>query len=736
MTASRFTIPLLSSLAGVFLAATAWGSEQGATKQPKIGLALEGGGALGLAHIGVLEWFEEHHIPIDYIAGTSMGGLIGGIYSTGLPAGELRKLVADLDWSSMLSGRPVYKDLGYRRKEDLRAFQNYLEFGLRHGFDAPGGLNSGQEITFLLDKLTLPYSEVKFDALPIPFRCVAADLVTGKPHVFTEGPLGTALRATMSLPAIFTPVMQDGRYYADGGLLNNLPVDVVKQMGADIVIAVTLKPSPFDPQNSQSMFGVMGRSIGVMIEANEVRNAEMADILISANLTGFTSADFTAGEKIVVQGYDGAARKSTLLSRLAVDDGTWDRIVKDRESRRRTAKTPEFVVVEGVDPSAGKAIEHALADQVGEPIVPERLERSLNLMPGRERFSSFDYRLTEVNGRPGLAVRADENSYSPPFLKLGISIDGADPNNVLFTATARATVLDVAGFGSEWRTDVSVGSTWGLSSELYRPLSPGNLWFVAPRAYASNSPFDLYSRSERIADYRVHRYGGGIDVGYAIDRFSQLRIGYDLGYLDSSLRVGQPTLPTPAGRFGSASIRYELDRLDSPVIPRQGQAINARFAWTDESPGAAHGFPVAELSLTSFLRVSKPASVYAQALGGSTFGHNDTGLPQFFLGGPGRLAAYGINELRTNQYFLGRVGYVHELFNLPPLIGNKVYFMSAFELGKTYGSTPSGITLSSRLPVDGTVSLVTDTLFGPLAVGTGVGDTGHREWFFRLGRIF
>jgi NTE family protein len=736
MTALRFTIPLLSSLAGVFLAQFAWGSDQSVTKQPKIGLALEGGGALGLAHIGVLEWFEEHHIPIDYIAGTSMGGLIGGIYSTGLPAGELRKLVAGLDWSSMLSGRPVYKDLGYRRKEDLRAFQNYLEFGLRHGFDAPGGLNSGQEITFLLDKLTLPYSEVKFDALPIPFRCVAADLVTGKPHVFTEGPLGTALRATMSLPAIFTPVLQDGRYYADGGLLNNLPVDVVKQMGADIVIAVTLKPSPFDPQNSQSMFGVMGRSIGVMIEANEVRNAEMADILISANLTGFTSADFTAGEKIVVQGYDGAARKSTLLSRLAVDDGTWDRIVKDRESRRRTAKTPEFVVVEGVDPSAGKAIEHALADQVGEPIVPERLERSLNLMPGRERFSSFDYRLTEVNGRPGLAVRADENTYSPPFLKLGISIDGADPNNVLFTATARATVLDVAGFGSEWRTDVSVGSTWGLSSELYRPLSPGNLWFVAPRAYASNSPFDLYSRSGRIADYRVHRYGGGIDVGYAIDRFSQLRIGYDLGYLDSSLRVGQPTLPTPAGRFGSSSIRYELDRLDSPVIPRQGQAINARFAWTDESPGAAHGFPVAELSLTSFLRVSKPASVYAQALGGSTFGHSDTGLPQFFLGGPGRLAAYGINELRTNQYFLGRVGYVHELFNLPPLIGNKVYFLSAFEVGKTYGPTPSGIMLSSRLPVDGTVSLVTDTLFGPLAVGTGVGDTGHREWFFRLGRIF
>jgi NTE family protein len=736
MTVLRFSIPFLSSLAGVFLAPLAWGGEQGVTKQPKIGLALEGGGALGLAHIGVLEWFEEHHIPIDYIAGTSMGGLIGGIYSTGLPAGELRKLVADLDWSSMLSGRPVYQDLAYRRKEDLRAFQNYLEFGLRHGFDAPGGLNSGQEITFLLDKLTLPYSDVKFDALPIPFRCVAADLVTGKPHVFTEGPLGTALRATMSLPAIFTPVMQDGRYYADGGLLNNLPVDVVKQMGADIVIAVTLKPSPFNPGNSQSMFGVMGRSIGVMIEANEVHNAEMADILISANLTGYTSADFTAGDKIVVQGYEGAARKSTLLSQLAVDERTWDRIVKDREARRRSARTPEFIVVEGVDPSLGKAIEHALADQVGEPVAPESLERRLDLMPGRERFSSFSYRMTDVNGRPGLAVRADENTYSPPFLKLGILIDGADPNNVLFTATARATFLDVAGFGSEWRTDVSVGSTWGLSSELYKPLTLGNPWFVAPRVYGSNAPFDLYSRSMRIADYRVHRYGAGVDIGYAIDRFSQLQIGYDGGYLDSSLRVGQPILPIPAGRFGSASIRYDLDRLDSPVIPRQGQAVNAKVAWTEASPGTTHGFPVAELSVTSFLRVSKPASVYIQAFGGSTFGHDDTGLPQFFLGGPGRLGAYGINELRSNQYFLSRAGYVHELFNLPPLLGNKVYFMSAFELAKTYGPTPSGIALSSRLPVDGTVSLVTDTLFGPLAVGTGIGDTGHREWFFRLGRIF
>src|SRR5262245_22785427 len=200
-------------------------------QRPRIGVALEGGGAMGLAHIGVLKWFEEHQIPVDYVAGTSMGGLVGGFYATGMTPEEMRSLISGLDWRKILSDRTPYEDLSYRRKEDQRAYPNSLVFGLRHGLSAPAGLIPGHQIGLLIDRVTLPYYELPtFDALPVPFRCVATDLVSGKPYVFKDGSLAVALRATMSIPGAFSPVHDGQTVFVDGGLLNNLPTDVVRDM--------------------------------------------------------------------------------------------------------------------------------------------------------------------------------------------------------------------------------------------------------------------------------------------------------------------------------------------------------------------------------------------------------------------------------------------------------------------------------------------------------------------------
>src|SRR5713226_506492 len=218
--------------------------------RPKIGVALEGGGAMGLAHIGVLKWFEEHHIPVDYVAGTSMGGLVGGFYATGMNPDELKTLIDGLDWRKILGDRTPYEDLSFRRKEDQRAFPNSLIFGLRGGLTLPAGLNAGHQIGLLIDRVTLPYGEVQsFDALPVPFRCVATDLVSGKPYVFKDGSLAVALRATMSIPGAFSPVHDGKAVFVDGGLLDNLPTDVVRQMGAEIVIAVHLERGPVEAKD-------------------------------------------------------------------------------------------------------------------------------------------------------------------------------------------------------------------------------------------------------------------------------------------------------------------------------------------------------------------------------------------------------------------------------------------------------------------------------------------------------
>ncbi len=215
----------------------------------KVGLVLEGGGALGLAHIGVITWLEEHRIPVSYVAGTSMGGLVGGVYATGRSPAEVRELVSTIPWNTVLRGQVPFQNLTYRRKEDDYFYPGSIEFGLKKGLQFPDGFNSGQEVQFILDRVALPYSTMEsFNDMPIPFGCVATDLITAKPYVFRSGSLSTALRSTMSLPGIFSPVKADGQVFADGGLLDNLPVDVAKQMGAELILAIHLETQPMSPE--------------------------------------------------------------------------------------------------------------------------------------------------------------------------------------------------------------------------------------------------------------------------------------------------------------------------------------------------------------------------------------------------------------------------------------------------------------------------------------------------------
>src|SRR5215471_2788826 len=304
---------------------------------PKIGLVLEGGSALGLAHIGVISWLEEHRIPISYIAGTSMGGLVGGMYATGESPVEMHELVDNIHWGEVLRGGTPFRILNYRRKEDKRDYPNDLEFGLKHGIRFPEGFNAGHEVGLILDRIALPYSDIKsFDELPIPFACVATDLLSGKEYVFRKGSLATALRSTMSLPGIFTPVRTEGHIFADGGILNNLPTDVAKAMGADIIIAVHLQVREFVAAESLSSFGVLGRSLSVVVATTELRGMERADILITVDLSNYDSLDYEKSKEMSKLGYEATQSKAAILNTLSVDDETWQRYVAERQSRVRT----------------------------------------------------------------------------------------------------------------------------------------------------------------------------------------------------------------------------------------------------------------------------------------------------------------------------------------------------------------------------------------------------------------
>jgi NTE family protein len=706
---------------------------QPGTSRPKIGVALEGGGALGLAHIGVLQWFEDHHIPVDYLAGTSMGGLVGGLYATGRSPEELKEIVAAQKWDIIIGGDIPYQDLSYRRKEDLRYIQNSLKLGLKHGLSTPSGLNSGTEISLLIDRETVSYPNLdSFDHLPIPFRCVATDLVSGKEVVFSSGSLQLALRATMSIPGVFSPVRDGDKVLVDGGLVGNLPTEVVKKMGADIVIAVHLEVAPADPKEIQSLFSVLGRSVDVVVLESELRGLKNADIVVTVPLQKYNGFQYDKAPAIIQEGVQAAEQKKAVLSRFSASDAEWNAYVAAKEARIRTeVPTPQFVEVQGTNPRATQQIERFLNRLVGHPIDNGELNQLLTRLTGIGKYSSADFRFVTRDGQSGLVVTVHEYNYGPPILQLGFAIDGSESDDVTYTQLARITFMDVWGYRSEWRTSLQFGNEYGIETELYRPFTTNSKWFFAPRGEATDTSFKVFHRSTPQAIYRLFRDDAGIDVGYGFSRFTEIRAGYEVGYFNPDLRIGTQLFPRNNGRFGDTRLRFLTDHRDDFIAPRRGYSAEASFRWYDTNPGARDPFPVMEAQAEYFMPITKPGSLFVVGQGGTTFGSNNIGVPQFFLGGPTRLSAYGSNELFGNQYYYFRAGYLHDVFTLPPFVGKNVYVIGAYEFGKMYNAPNA-----SKFPNDAALGFLAETSIGPLFIGGSVGDTGHAKWFFELGHVF
>jgi NTE family protein len=704
------------------------------TGRSSLGLVLEGGGALGLAHIGVIEWLEEHRIPVNYVAGTSMGGLVGGLYATGRSPEEVRTLVNTINWDDVLRGVTPFDKLSYRRKEDAIEYPNSLEFGLRKGLQFPEGFNSGQEVSFILDNVSLPYSEIRdFDDLPIPFACVSTDLAKDRKHVFRDGSLSLALRSTMSLPGIFSPTREGDHVYVDGGLVDNLPTDVARDMGADVVIAVHLETKPLNAKEPLSAFGVLGQSISTVVAITELRGMEKADLVIAVPLDKYSTMDYKQADAIIKAGYDAAQSKATMLSTLAVDEVTWQRYLAERNARRRAAPIPKFVEVAGTDKRSAAGIEKAFASVVDQPVSTVEVQNKLLDILGDGRYSTLTYEMVRKNDEQGLEISTLDKPYAPPTVRPLIVIDGSEYNNVLFSIGARITFQDVGSYGAEWRNDLIFGTSYGVTSEYYRPIHPGGRFFVAPRLSATSDEFNGYtSGGDLAALYREKQAGGGVDVGYEFGRTSELRVGYQSAYYNYTLEVGEKNIePTVSGRQSFSRIKYQLLNVDDPVIPTSGQLANFRTQYFDANPGGYSTFTLTQGQFTDFIKLSDVHSIYFTGGGGTTYGNNLVGIPVFSLGGPLTFPAYGTNEILTNQYSSFTAGYLWQLKQLPPLLGNKLFFNGRFDVG-----TFEKVTGGTRVPGDAAASLLVSTIFGPAVIGVSVGDSGHHRFFFGVGRVF
>lgn len=720
-------LPLLFALAALVIQ----GQESGRRPSPKIGLALSGGSALGLAHIGVIQWLERHRIPIDYIAGTSMGSLVGGLYATGHDGREIEEFVKSLDWRAALAPSVSYRDLAFRRKEDRRDYPSTLEFGVGKGLKLPTGVSAGHGAGLMISRFAAPYDQLpSFDDLPTPFRCVATDLKRGREVIFERGSLSQALRASMSLPALFAPVQQDGMLLVDGGLLNNLPVDVVKKMGADIVIAVALD-KPFAQEQFSSLLAVAGRSISVMVAANERRSMGLADLVIMPDLNGLDGSDYYKAGEFIERGQAAAQQKAAMLAHLGVPDAEYAQYLARRRGRRQPAAVrPQLIVVEGgLARKRREALVAALASGPAKPIDIGRLERELDTIAGMGRYDAASYSFLRAGGTEGIIIRPHPKPHGPPFLNIALLLDASRQEGFRFGIGGRLTFLDLGGPASEWRSDLSIGQTNRISSEYYYRVRGGK-WFAAPRLFYLEDSRPLYQGREQIADFITWQAGGAFDLGYAASRFQELRAGYALSHNRIGVAKGSTLLDPLEGRYSDVHLRWGYEGQNTALVPTAGLRAAVSASWLLDYPGTRPGKPLADASFSYARPFSSRCSLLTRFAGGGT-ARQEALNTYFALGGAGRLDALGRGREAGNRYYYGGIHVLRSLNSQSLNIFGRFYFFAAAETGNAWRAGTSVLPRYS-----GSLGLIGETAFGVVYLGGGAGDRGDHRIFFRLGRVF
>ena len=704
--------------------------------RPVVGLALSGGGALGITQIGVIKWMEENHIAVDRIAGTSMGSIIGSMYATGMSPAEIQAFAKKINWDQVFLPEPGYEDLSYRRKQDRRDFLVSAPLGLRNGLKGPNGLNSGRAAGLLLDRIAFSNLNIRnFDDLPIPFRCVATDMQSGEAVVLDDGYLADAVRASMAIPGVFTPVELNGRILADGGMVQNIPVETVRGMGADAVIAVELHYPPGDVGQLSTLVGVLSRALDVMISQNERRSLALAQAKVRIEMNGFGVTDYERVDELVQLGYRAAQNHSAELLPFAITDpAEWQRYLDERNRRRHTASKPEKIVVTGAAPPTNRRIQRQLERRVPPPIELPVLEKQLTRIAGEGQFDRLGYEGFTQDGVPALRVTAHEKTYGPPFIDLAVNVEGSGVAAFDFSAGTRITFMDLLHRGGEWRSDLLFGSSNLAATEYYQPLwqSP---FFVAPYLFASKYARNSFSGLTRIAVFGDERAGGGFDLGFNSGRRSEFRLGYELFEGKLAPLIGSTGLPIVHGSTGQVRARFVWDGQDSPSVPSRGTRLVASLSRVLQSPALAKSITQLEVQSSNLVPFSEKTSLFVSLSGGTSFRGAAGPFQVFSLGGPFRLGAYLPDQFLGNHYAYASLGFRRELYRMPQLVGNKIYWGGWYEAGSAFGTRAND---AGPVVVRGTFNLgfIADTIVGPIALAGSVSPTGQSRVNFSIGRVF
>ena len=715
-----------------------------------------------MAHIGVLKVLEDLKIPIDCIAGTSMGAIVGGLYASGMTAAQIDSTMRSVDWQEAFRDAPPRRDLAFRRKQDDRNFLVKLPLGLKHGkVLLPKGFIQGQKLQETLRQLTLPFSNTTdFDLLPTPFRAVSTDLETGSAVIMDKGDLAIAMRASMSAPGVFAPVELNGRLLVDGGLAENLPINVARAMHADILIVSDVS-FPLQPRAAlDSALSISNQMLAILVRKDSDRQKASLgpqDILIEPNLGSATATDFAAPSSVIARGEDAARDAMAKLSAYGVGDAAYRNYLARRATREPRLPPIKFVRVDEQSKRYEKTILAEMQPLVGKPLDLDEVGKRITDLYGLGNFETLDYTLVDRTagaaqdgdtGRAaatvqdgdedtGLEVRARRKSWGPNYVRFGLNLEDDFQGNSLYNAAARFVLTELDELGAELLTDVQIGSDTKIASEFYQPLNASRTWFVAPSARIEAKDLLIYNKDVEVAYFRDREAEADIDFGREIGNWGEIRVGYHRTNGATRERLGDPDLVESQYNLGEYFFKFNYDRLDNVHFPRDGQTFSLQWDANRTNLGADIASDKVQADwLMARSRGRNTLLLWTSA--GSTLDGNfkPNALPEFYsLGGFFNLSGLAPQSLYGPHYAIARAIYFRKIgsggegfFEFPAYIG------MSLELGNTYQQR--GDISYGSAHKDGSLFVAFDTFLGPVYLGTGYDQSGNSAFYLFLGRTF
>jgi NTE family protein len=653
--------------------------------RPRIGLALSGGGARGIAHVGVLKVLDELRIPIDCVTGTSMGAIVGGAFAAGTPPVKLEELVLAADWEQIFRDQPPRGEISFRRKSDDVKTLFAPEFGVKDGGLAlPKGVVAGVSIEAFFRRLAEPAMGINdFRKLPIPFRALATDIETGESVVLDRGSVAQAMRASMAVPGAIAPVEIDGRLLVDGGIANNLPIDEARRLCADAVIAVNISTPPLKRADLTSALTVAGQLINFLgkqtVDA-QLKSMTANDVLIEPALGAISAASFARARDAIRIGEEATRAMAGALERYRVPPEQYAALRARQLAERKVLGVVDEIRFEGLERTNPAVLRGLLSTRPGEPLAEEKIGADLRRIYGRGDFESIDYHIADDGGPRAMVITPREKLWGPDYLRFGIGLasDFQGDNAYNLLTQYRRTWLN--RLGGEWLAEGQVGQDTHLAAEFYQPLHEAGTWFMSVHGSVGQTKRSLFNGEDRIADYLVGVVRTGVDVGALLGTMGSVRVGASWGRGNARVETGDPVLPSV--RDVSAGLRANIvfDQLDRAWFARGG--YNARLSVYSalQSFGSASAYQRMEAAASAITSWG-PHTLNLYAAGGTDFGSNMPAYEAFTLGGPLRLSGFHLDQFAARQYAFGRAMYYNRVFRLPDVLGSGVFVGAAAEAG-------------------------------------------------------